>query len=121
MARNFQPAVPFNVPMKLLIPMGSSVYGAGKKTFPAPSDVSDDYLFYGSVRSFGGTENFKDGVYTIINTATIETWYRPDIKSDCRICLCETGEVYDVMADPEDINFRHQYLRLKVRKVGGKP
>lgn len=119
---NFKPSLPFNVPMKLLIPVDSSAYGAGKKTFPAPADVPDEeYLFYGSFRTFGGTENFRDNVYTIINTATIDTWYRPDIKADCRIYLCDTGEIYDIKGDPEDINFRHQYLQIKVQKVGGKP
>ena len=121
MPRSYKPSVPFNVPMKLLIPVDSNAYGTGKKTFPNPDEVPDDCLFYGSVRSFGGTENFKDNVYTIIATATIETWFRPDIKADCRIYLCDTGEVYDIKGEPEDINFRHQYLSLKVQKVGGKP
>ena len=122
MPRSYKPSVPFNVPMKLLVPVDSSAYGTGKKTFPNPADVPDEeYLFYGSVRSFGGTENFRDNVYTIIATATIETWYRPDIKADCRIYLCDTGETFDIKGEPEDINFRHQYLQLKVQKVGGKP
>ena len=115
--KNYKPAMPFVVPMKLLVPVTTNVYGSGKKVFSDP--VSSD-LIYGSFRTFGGTENFKDDVYTVINTGIVDTWYRPDIKADCQIYLCETGETYDIINDPEDIAFRHQYLRMKVRKVGGK-
>ena len=117
MARNYKPSAPFNVAMKLLVPVTSNPYGAAKKTFSAPAESE---LFYGSFRTFGGTENLKDGQYTTINTAVIDTWYRPDIKADCQIYLCETGQIYDIVSDPEDIDFRHQYLQFKVKKVGGK-
>ena len=117
MARNYRPSAPFTVPMKLLVPTTERSYGAGKKTFSAPENSE---MFFGSFRTFGGTENTQDGVYTIISTATVDTWYRPDITADCQIYLCETGQVYDIISDPEDIDFRHQYMRFKVQKVGGK-
>lgn len=118
--KNWKPITPFVVPMKLLVPTSVQVQGALKKTFPSPDAVSTDYLFYASFRTFGGTENVEDGVFTLINTATIDTWYRPDIKADCRICLCETQEIYEIISDPEDIQMRHQWLTFKVRKIGGK-
>ena len=117
MARTFKPSSPFSVPMKLLIPVTTQSYGAGKKTF---SDPEDSELFFGSFRTFGGTENLQDGVFTIIDTAVIDTWFRPDIKADCKIYLCDSGQIYDIISDPEDIGFRHQYLQFKVRKAGGK-
>lgn len=116
--RKFKPSMPFNVAMKLLtVTSGERVQGALKKVY---SDPADSELFYGSFRTFGGVENVQDNVYTLINTATINTWYRPDIKAECRIYLCETGDVYEITGDPEDIEMRHQYLQIKVRKVGGK-
>lgn len=117
MARNYKPSAPFNVAMKLLVPNTSVSYGAGKKTFSAPENSE---LFFGSFRTFGGTEYLRDGIYTTIDTATVDTWYRPDIKADCQIYLCDTGQTYDIVSGPEDIDFRHQYLQFKVRKVGGK-
>lgn len=118
MAKNYKPSAPFNVAMKLLVPIGTTAYGATKKSFVAPEAV--DEVFFGSFRTFGGTENIKDDVYTIVNTAVIDTWYRPEIKADCQIYICDTGQIYDIISDPEDIDMRHQYLQFKVRKMGGK-
>lgn len=117
MARNYKPSAPFNVAMKLLVPVTTQSYGVAQKSF---SDPEHSELFYGSFRTFGGTENLKDDVYTLINTAVIDTWYRPDIKADCKIYLCDNGQIYEIISDPEDIEFRHQYLQFKVRKIGGK-
>lgn len=116
----YRPSAPFTVAMKLLIPTEDKSYGSVNKTFPKPGDVSDDYLIFGSFRTFGGTENSKNDLFTIINTAVVETWYRPDIKGNCELYICETGEIYEIMQDPEDIQMRHQYLKFKVQKVGGK-
>lgn len=117
MARNYKPSAPFNVPMKLLVPVETLVTGITKKTF---SDPETSEMFFGSFRTFGGTENIENGVYTLINTAVINTWYRPDIKANCRIYICETEQQYEIISDPEDVNMRHQYLQFKVRKIGGK-
>ena len=118
MARNFKPQVPFDVAMKLLVPVETKVKGTTKKEFPNPSDV--EQVFFGSFRTFGGTENFSNNVYTVFDTATIDTWYNPDISSDCRIYICETEEIFDVITRPENIGMRHQYMQFKVQKVGGK-
>lgn len=117
MAKGYKPSAPFTVPMKLLVPNTSKVYGVTDKTY---SDLQSSELFFGSFRTFGGMESIRDGIYTIIDTAVVDTWYRPDIKADCQIYLCDTGQVYDIISDPEDIDFRHQYLQFKVRKAGGK-
>lgn len=116
MARAYKPYTPFNVPMKLLIPTETKVKGTIKKSFP---DTETAPLFFGSFRSFGGTETEVNGVYTVIDTATIETWFRSDIKADCRVYMCDTGEIYEVYATPENIDRRNQYLQFRVRKVGG--
>ena len=113
----YKPYAPFSVPMKLLVPTAQVVSGTTKKTYTAPEDSE---LFFGSFRTFGGTENMSNGVYTVIDTAVVDTWYRPDIKADCQIYLCETEQVYDIVSDPEDIDFRHQYMQFKVKKAGGK-
>lgn len=117
MARNYKPSAPFSVAMKLLVPVTTSEFGVTKKAFSQPEDSE---LFFGSFRTFGGTESMQDDVYTIVNTAVVDTWFRPDITADCQIYLCDNGQVYDIVSDPEDIDFRHQYMQFKVKKVGGK-
>lgn len=115
MAR-FKLAAPLSAPLMLLIPTYSDAYGVTSKSYP---DITDGVLIYGSFRTFGGTERQVNGLYSIENTATVETWYRPDIKSDCRIGLPETGEVYEILGEPENIEMRNQYLRFKVIQVKG--
>lgn len=103
--------------MRLLIPTGTRIQGVLKQVFPDPETAP---LIYGSFRTFGGTESMSNEVYTIVNTAVIDTWYRPDIAANCRIYLCDNAQTYEIISDPEDIEMRHQYLQFKVQKVGGK-
>lgn len=115
MAR-FKLQEPLTVPMMLLIPTYQTVKGVPKKTFPA---VSDGIRINGSFRTYGGTERDVNGLYSVDNTAIIETWYRPDIKSDCRIAVLATGQIYEVLGEPENISLRNQYIRMKVNEVKG--
>lgn len=107
---------PFTVPMKLLIPTVETVKGVEQKTFP---DLEDAPLIYGSFRTFGGTESTSNDLYMVFDTATIETWYRPDIQANCRIAICESGAIYEVIGTPENIEMRNQFLKFKVERVGG--
>ena len=114
MVRSYKPAAPFNVAMRLLIPTETYVKGSIKKVFP---EAKDSTLFFGSFRTFGGSESIENDVYTVVSTGIIDTWYRPDIKANCRIYLLESDETYEIVNDPEDIEKRHQFLQFKVRKV----
>ena len=118
MARSYRPNSPFDVAMKLLIPQTTMVKGVRKTVYPDPKDV--EAVFFGSFKTFGGTENWSNEVYTIYNTAIVQTWFNPLIKSDCQIYICETGEIYNIINEPENVNMRHQFLQFKVEKVGGK-
>lgn len=108
---------PFNVAMRLMVPETSKIKGTTTKKFPEPKDCP---IIFGSLRTFGGSESTENGIYTVYDTGTIDTWYRPDIKSDCRIQICDTGDVYEIVSSPEDIGMRHQYMQVKVKKIGGK-
>lgn len=119
MARRYNPLTPFDVAMKLLVPTSTMVKGVRKDIYPNPEEVTE--VFFGSFRTYGGTENMSNDIYTVYDTAVIDTWYNPAITSDCKVYICETGETYDVISRPENIGMRHQYLQFKLRKVGGKP
>lgn len=113
----YKPTTPFNVAMKLLKPIVTKSQGVTKKTFENPDDVRG--FFFGSFRTFGGTERDINGVYTLEDTATIDCWFDPEITADCRVYVCDNGQTYDILGTPENIDMRNQYLRFKVRKIGG--
>ena len=118
MAKRFIPNAPFDVAMKLLIPTTIKVKGVTKKTFPDPATIEE--VFFGSFRTYGGTENFSNDIYMVFDTAIIETWYDPRFASDCQIYICETQRLYNIITRPENINMRHQFVQFKVENVGGK-
>lgn len=119
------------IPLVLLIPKSiKQVKGVNKKEYPTIEEalsVKDQNnnsinLFFGSFKTYGGTENKEkiiNGIYVIEDTANIETWYRPDITSNCRIARANDGAVFEIINEPEDINQRHQFLKFKVRRVKG--
>lgn len=112
----YKPAAPFSVSFVLLIPTKTTIQGVEKKTFPA---ASDGMPFNGSFRTFGGTERDVNGLYSIEDTATVETWYHPAITSECRIYVRQTGATYEIINEPENIELRNQYLKLKVKRIKG--
>lgn len=116
------------IPLVLLIPKSIiQVKGVNKKEYPtieealAIKDKNDNSinLFFGSFKSYGGTERIVNGIYSIEDTANIETWYRPDISSNCRIARANDGAIFDVINEPENINMRNQFLKFKVKRVKG--
>lgn len=117
--RKYKPAMPFNVAMCLLAPVTTIVKGVRKPVFPDPDPTDEAQLFYGSFRTFGGTESTENDIYTIIDTATIDTWFNPNIKADCRIYICESGETYEIKSNPENIEMRNQFLQIRVERIGG--
>lgn len=86
-------------------------YGVRTKVF------AEGTLIFGSFKTFGGTERDVNGVYSIEDTASVETWYRPDIESGCEIEV--NGARYEIFGEPENIDMRNQYCKFKVRRVKG--
>ena len=116
------------IPLVLLIPKSiTQVKGVNKKEYPTIEEAlaikDKNYnsinLFFGSFKSYGGTERIVNGIYSIEDTANIETWYRPDISSNCRIARANDGAIFDVINEPENINMRNQFLKFKVKRVKG--
>ena len=113
---NYRLPLDNTIPLLLLIPTYATVSGVPTKTFPK---VSEGVLFYGNFKTYGGTERDINGLYSIEDTAVIETWYRPDITSDCRICVPSTGAIYEIWHQPENIAMRNQFLKFKVKRIKG--
>lgn len=94
-------------------PAYSSYNGVRTPNYPSTGDI-----IYINFKSYGGTETAVNGVISIIDTAMVTTWYRPDIKANCRIKL-EDGAIYEIISEPEDIEEQKMYLRFKVERVKG--
>lgn len=110
------------IPLILLIPTSiTKVKGVNQKVYPSIEEALKDEnnIFFGSFKTYGGTEKNVNGIYSIEDTANIETWYRPDITSSCRIARTNDNAIFDIINEPEDINQRHQFLKFKVKRVKG--
>lgn len=107
-----KPDLPYDTPVMLFNPTYSDVKGRTVKEYPESGE-----LVFCKFKTYGGTETTVNGVLTVVDTANIETWYRPDITSASQIRL--GAKVYEVMGEPEDIEQRHQILKFKVRGVKG--
>lgn len=111
----YKPQSPFNVALTVLVPTYSNSHGVTVKSY----SNDNSFEIFGSFRTFGGTEKISDGIYSIENTAVIETWYRPDINANCRIKVSQTNDIYEILGEPENIQLRNQFLKFKVRIVKG--
>lgn len=70
-------------------------------------------------KTYGGTEKEVNGVIAVEDTATIVTWYRPDITSDCILERLSDGAKFEILGEPEDIEQRNMVLSFKVRRIKG--
>lgn len=113
-------AAQMTTPLRLQTPTVTSEYGVNKKTW---ADV--DGVIMANFKTYGGTEQSNNGVISIEDTAQVVCWYRPDIKSNCRLLLLDGSEktdapkYYEILGEPENIEMRNQFLKFKVRRVKG--
>lgn len=107
-------AAQMTTPMRLQTPTSEKKLGVDRKTY---ADVSGVVMV--NMKTYGGTERDDNGVLTVEDTAQICCWYRPDIRSDCRMIRLTDGAVYDILGEPENIEMRNQFLKFKVRRVKG--
>lgn len=109
---SYRPSEPYCTPVELFNPTHEVVKGVTKKVYPETGE-----LIFCSFKTYGGTETNVNDQITVVDTANVETWYRPDITSGSLIKL--GNKKYEVMGEPEDIEQRHQFLKFKVRGVKG--
>lgn len=113
MAKTYRPSTPFNTPMWLFVPMMILAKGSRKYIYPETGEK-----IFCSFKTYGGTETIVNGVLSVEMTAVIETWYRPDITSNCELEDIN-GNRYEILGAPENINQRNQYLKFKIRAIRG--
>lgn len=99
--------------VKLLKPTYTKYNGVATPSYPATGDI-----IFVNWKTYGGTEQTVNGVLSIIDTADITTWYRPDIKADCRL-LREDGKIYRIISEPENTDGNNIFCEFKVERVKG--
>lgn len=115
MAR-YKPDKPYDVPM-LLYPVTGTTYVKGVQV---NTYQKTGVLFFGSFATYGGTEREVNGVRVVEDTATVGTWFRPEFAASGRVALANSpGKLYEIVGQPEDIEQRHQHLRMKLSRVQG--
>lgn len=112
----YRPSSSFTTPLILLIPKFQTVSGVRKKVFPK---VEEGILFNASFKTYGGTERDVNGIYSVEDTANIETWFMPEFQSGCRVAVAGTGAVYEIIGEPENIDMRNQFCKFKISRVKG--
>lgn len=112
--KKFRPNYPFTTAIMILKPTYTNSHGVVKKTFSNTGDIVNC-----NFKTYGGTETTNNDLLTVLDTATIETWYTPEITSDCRIKVLQTNKIYEVLGEIENIDMRNQFARFKVRAVFG--
>lgn len=108
---SYRPSEPYSTPVELFNPTYETVKGVTKKVYELVDIINCSF------KTYGGTETTVNDQITVVDTANVETWYRPDITSASQIKL--GSKVYEVMGDPENIEQRNQFLKFKVRGVKG--
>jgi hypothetical protein len=100
--------------MRLQLPTSEVAYGVNRKSWE-----DSDLVIRCNFKSYGGTEKTSNDVLVVEDTAQIVCWYHPDIKSDCRLVRLSDNAVFEILGEPEDIELRHQFLKMKIRRVKG--
>ena len=112
----YKPAKKFNTPLLLYTVTGTEVVlGVEKKIYAAKG-----VLFWGSFATYGGTEREVNGIVAVEDTATVETWYRPEFAASARVALANApGKLYEIVSEPENIEQRNLYTRMRLTRVQG--
>lgn len=100
-------------PMQLQIPTTETILGVAKKIY------KDSDIIMTNFKTYGGTESVSNDILSVIDTAQITCWYRPDIKSDCRLKRLSDGAIFEILGEPENLEMRNQILTFKIRRVKG--
>lgn len=112
----YRPTTAFTVPLIVLVPTYTTINGVKKKSYPA---IENGIRINASFKTYGGTETAVNGILSIVDTADVETWFRPEIQADCVIVVANNNARYEIISEPENINMANQYMKFKVRRTKG--
>ncbi len=112
---------PYTTTMYLLKPTIKMSKGTSQKTFQKCADAAViNCLFktFGGTVKTSGSENDINGIISVVDTAIVETWYNPDITSECRLALDDNNQ-YEILGNPENISMRNKTMKIRLKKIAG--
>ena len=112
---------PYTTAMYLLIPTITTSKGVPHKEYPLCANapvINCLFKTYGGTISSQSNEKNVNDLVVVVDTADVETWYNPDIKSDCRLAFND-DEVYEIMGNPENLSMRNKTMKIRVKKITG--
>lgn len=106
-----------NTPMKLVVvEKYEKTNGVSK---PIYADAVDP-IIHCNFKTYGGRETTANGRFVIEDTASIVTWFRPDISSDCLLVRLSDNATFEIINEPENIEQKNQYLKFVIKRTKGK-
>lgn len=102
----------FATPMLLQTPRTIKELGVVRKEYSTLKTI------FTTVKSYGGTESVVNNIIQVLDTIDVTTWYDTDIKADCRLVNPFDNTTWIILGRPEDIEFRHVYMKFKCQHVG---
>lgn len=109
-------SISMTTPAKLLTVLEVST-SAGKTRKKEYINTDDADIITVGAKTFGGTEKIVNDRLVLEDTATVITWYRPDITAGCRLLFLDDGSLWEIIGRPEEVDRRHQYLIIKCRAI----
>jgi hypothetical protein len=114
----YRPSRPLRVAFELLVPTKKRVKGVDIKEYPSPGN-EENPVFFGSYVTFGGSDRVVNGMTVAYDTGSVECWFDPRIRSDCRLYNRETKTFHDIIGQVENIESRGMYMKFRVEAVKG--
>ena len=104
----FKPSLPYNTPLELLTPNLRDGKGVLKNiTSCRRGKLNCNF------KTYGGTESKTAGSIPVLDTANVETWYRPDIQKRLPIKVLQSGTVWQIIGEPENVSMRGRYPKME--------
>lgn len=88
---DFKPSLPYSVAIELLIPTYGREKAVDTKIYP-----DTGIRLNCSFKTYGGSEQQVNGIYSVVDTANVETWYRRTLKQTAGFDSCgNRGRIRD--------------------------
>lgn len=107
----FKPTLPYDIVCQWLVPKFEKVNGVNKISY------SDGEYFCCRMKSYGGREQTINDVYSIIEQWNVETYYNPEVNGHYRIKIVNDGSVWEILANPENVEMRNKFMLFKIERV----